>query len=37
MTILVRNHELDLGDGPAVDTPRARPYDPKTAGGTTTL
>jgi len=37
LTILVRNHELDVNDGPAVDPRRQRPYDPKTAGGTTTL
>jgi secreted PhoX family phosphatase len=37
MTILVRNHELNLGDGPKVDVHRARPYDPLTGGGTTTL
>ncbi len=36
-TILVRNHELDLGDKPPVDPKRGRPYDSKTAGGTTTL
>jgi hypothetical protein len=37
LTILVRNHELDVNDGPPVDPRRQRPYDPKTAGGTTTL
>lgn len=37
MTILVRNHEMNLGDGPAVDPTRARPYDRKVTGGTTTL
>jgi secreted PhoX family phosphatase len=37
LTILVRNHELNTGDAPAVDVHRARPYDPKTGGGTTTL
>ena len=37
MTILVRNHELNLGDEPEVDRARRRPYDAKTAGGTTTL
>jgi len=37
LTILVRNHELDVNDGPPVDPGRQRPYDPKTAGGTTTL
>lgn len=36
-TILVRNHELNLGDEPAVDRDRRRPYDTRTAGGTTTL
>jgi secreted PhoX family phosphatase len=37
MTILVRNHEQNLGDEPMVDVARRRPYDVKTAGGTTTL
>lgn len=37
VTILVRNHEMDLGWGPPVDLHRVRPYDPSTAGGTTTL
>lgn len=36
-TILVRNHELDLGYLPMVDPQRRRPYDAKAAGGTTTL
>lgn len=36
-TILVRNHELDLGDRPVVDPQRKRPYDEKVGGGTTTL
>ncbi len=36
-TILVRNHELNLGDTPEVDLHRERPYDARTAGGTTTL
>jgi hypothetical protein len=36
-TILVRNHEMNLGDGPAVDPARVRPYDAKLSGGTTTL
>ena len=36
-TILVRNHELNTYDSPFVDARRARPYDPKTGGGTTTL
>lgn len=36
-TVLVRNHELDPGDGPAVDPARERPYDAKGPGGTTTL
>src|SRR5262245_66654871 len=29
VTILVRNHELDLGHVPAVDPKRSRPYDAK--------
>ena len=37
MTILVRNHELNLGDRPMVDAARQRPYDARTGGGTTTL
>ena len=37
LVILVRNHELDRNDGPMVDAARVRPYDAKTAGGTTTL
>jgi len=37
LTILVRNHELNPGDGPMVDARRERPYDPMTGGGTTTL
>ena len=37
VTILVRNHELDPGEGPFVDVKRQRPYDPKSGGGTTTL
>lgn len=37
ITILVRNHELDLGRTPGVDPQRARPYDSATTGGTTTL
>lgn len=36
-TILVRNHEMNPGDGPAVDPARVRPYDVKMSGGTTTL
>src|SRR5262249_44515569 len=36
-TILVRNHELDMGDAPFVDMRRVRPYDPALGGGTTTL
>ena len=36
-TILVRNHEMNLADGPAVDPTRTRPYDRKASGGTTTL
>ena len=37
MTILVRNHEMNLGEGPKVDPRRDRPYDPMAGGGTTTL
>lgn len=37
LTILVRNHELNTGDGPPVDPRRVRPYDSKAGGGTTTL
>jgi uncharacterized protein len=37
LTILVRNHELNVDDGPKVDVRRERPYDPMTGGGTTTL
>lgn len=37
MTILVRNHEVDLDHRPWVDEKRERPYDPMTGGGTTTL
>ena len=37
VTILVRNHELNLWDAPFVDAGRLRPYDPVTGGGTTTL
>src|SRR2546423_817116 len=37
LTVLVRNHELTLGNTPVVDVKRARPYDPLTGGGTTTL
>ena len=37
LTILVRNHELNTGDAPKVDSRRNRPYDPKAGGGTTTL
>lgn len=36
-TILVRNHEMNLGDRPMVDASRHRPYDARTGGGTTTL
>lgn len=36
-TILVRNHEMNVGDEPAVDAARRRPYDRRTTGGTTTL
>jgi len=37
LTILVRNHELNVDDGPMVDVRRGRPYDPRSGGGTTTL
>lgn len=37
VTILVRNHELNVGDRPMVDASRQRPYDARTGGGTTTL
>ena len=37
VTILVRNHELDLGGSAAVDPERRRRYDAKAGGGTTTL
>ncbi len=37
VTILVRNHELNVGDEPFVDPQRHRPYDAKVGGGTTTL
>ncbi len=37
VTILVRNHELSVGNKPGVDPARARPYDTLTGGGTTTL
>jgi secreted PhoX family phosphatase len=37
LTILVRNHELDVHDGPHVGARQDRPYDPRTGGGTTTL
>lgn len=36
-TILVRNHELTLGEFPAVDPALRRRYDPLAPGGTTTL
>lgn len=36
-TILVRNHELEPGLGPAVDPAQQRRYDPLALGGTTTL
>lgn len=36
-TILVRNHELNLGHEPRVDPQRRRPYDALASGGTTTL
>lgn len=37
ITILVRNHELNLDDAPMVDARRKRPYDARVGGGTTTL
>lgn len=37
VTILVRNHEMNVGDSRGVDPKRERPYDPATTGGTTTL
>ncbi len=37
LIVLVRNHEMEPGQTPAVDTRRARPYDPLGTGGTTTL
>jgi hypothetical protein len=37
MTILVRNHEIWPGQGPAVDVARVRPYDRLGTGGTITL
>lgn len=37
VTILVRNHEMNLVDAPHVDPGRVRPYDKLTGGGTTTL
>lgn len=37
VTILVRNHEMDIGDTQGVDPKRERPYDSATTGGTTTL
>ena len=37
ITILVRNHEVDLDHTPWVDHARVRPYDPLGGGGTTTL
>lgn len=37
LTVLVRNHEVDLGQTPIVDERRSRPYDPLGRGGTTTL
>jgi secreted PhoX family phosphatase len=36
-SILVRNHELNLGEAPGVDARRALPYDRLAGGGTTTL
>jgi secreted PhoX family phosphatase len=37
VTILVRNHEVDLDGSPGVDAARTRAYDPIAHGGTTTL
>jgi secreted PhoX family phosphatase len=37
VTILVRNHELSVRGGPAVDPKRVRRYDAMAPGGTTTL
>lgn len=37
VTILVRNHEMDLGMRPIVDPKRRLPYDARAGGGTTTL
>lgn len=37
VTILIRNHEMNLDDTPFVDPRRVRPYDPLVGGGTTTL
>ena len=37
LTVLVRNHEVGLGDSPGVDPRRERPYDLAAHGGTTTL
>jgi secreted PhoX family phosphatase len=37
VTVLVRNHEVDLKQKPMLDPSRRRPYDPLAGGGTTTL
>lgn len=37
LTVLVRNHEVNLNTTPIVDPRRERPYDPMGVGGTTTL
>ncbi|MEQ1831834.1 MAG: alkaline phosphatase PhoX [Candidatus Eisenbacteria bacterium] len=37
VTVLVRNHEYNIGDRPMVDASRQRPYDARAGGGTTTL
>jgi secreted PhoX family phosphatase len=37
LTILVRNHEMNPGDGPGVDPVHRHAYDPEGTGGTTTL
>jgi secreted PhoX family phosphatase len=36
-TILIRNHEVNLGQTPAIVAPKAKQYDTLTGGGTTTL
>jgi hypothetical protein len=37
LTVIVRNHEMNLEDRPFVDPGHARPWDPAAPGGTTTL